>query len=122
MNAAGRWPRILLIAGLVAMVAGALDPLEGSIVIVAGAALAALGALLGRSRQRVLLGWAFVLVAVGVGTMWVMSAYGGLGGDTGRSLWWALVLIPYPVGWVMGLVGTIRTLRARTAGPAPSAA
>jgi MYXO-CTERM domain-containing protein len=122
VKAAGRWPRILVIVGLVAMVAGALDPLEGSIVIVAGAALAALGALLGRSRRRALLSWAFVLVGVGVGTMWVLSAYGGLGGDTGRSLWWALVLLPYPVGWVMGLVGTVKSLREGVAGAASSAA
>jgi MYXO-CTERM domain-containing protein len=104
------------------MVAGALDPLEGSIVIVAGAALAALGALVARSRRRALLSWAFVLVGIGVGTMWVLSAYGGLGGDTGRSLWWALVLLPYPVGWGMGLVGAIKSLREGVAGAASSAA
>ena len=122
MKGVARLSRILVIVGLAAMVVGVLDPLEGSIVILAGAFLATLGALIGRSRHRVLLSWSFVLVAVGVGAMWWMSALGGLGGETGRSYWWALVLLPYPVGWVMGLVGAIRRLREGTGGAAPSAA
>jgi hypothetical protein len=34
-----------------------------------------------------------------------MSALGGIGGDTGRSYWWALLFLPYPVGWIMALTG-----------------
>ena len=40
-----------------------------------------------------------------------MSALGGLGGESGRTIWWGLVLLPYPVGWVMGVIGAIRRLR-----------
>jgi hypothetical protein len=105
------WPRRLLIAGMVAMVAGALDPLEGSVVILLGSVLAAVGARLGRSRHRVLLYWSLILVSVGVGVMWGISAVGGFGGNTGRTLWWWLALVPYPVGWVMGLVGVVKSLR-----------
>ena len=104
------WPRILLIVGLVLMLLGAFDPLEGSLVILPGSAMVALGAFLGRSRHRRLLLWAFILLAVGVGALWAMSALGGLGGKTGRSMWWALVLLPYPIGWIMGLVGAILRL------------
>jgi len=111
LNKPSRWWRILVIAGLVAMLVGAADPLEGSLVILPGAGMVALGALLGKNRHRRFLAWAFVLVAVGVGTLWGLSAIGGLGGSNGRSLWWALVLLPYPVGWIMGLVGAVRTLR-----------
>ena len=111
MNGARQWSRNLIIVGLVAMVIGALDPLEGSLVILPGTGLVALGALLGHSRQRVLLNWSFVLAALGVGTMWGMSTLGGIGGNTGRSNWWALVLLPYPIGWIMGLVGAVRHLR-----------
>ena len=31
--------------------------------------------------------------------------------QTGRSMWLALLFLPYPVGWILGLVGTIQTLR-----------
>jgi hypothetical protein len=111
MDRVGLWSRLLVIVGLVAMVIGALDPLEGSLVILPGTALVALGARLGRSRHKVLLRWSIVLVAVGVGALWGLSALGGFGPPSGRSYWWALVLLPYPVGWIMGLVGAVWTLR-----------
>jgi len=111
MIARNKWSRILVIVGLVAMVVGALDPLEGSIVILAALGLVVIGELLMRSRHRIALSWSFLLVLLGVAAMWVMSAMGGIGGDTGRSSWWALVLIPYPVGWLCGLIFTVRRLR-----------
>ncbi len=52
------------------------------------------------------------------GALWGMSAIGGIGGSTGRSMWWALVLLPYPVGWVMGFAGVIRALREANGAPA----
>jgi hypothetical protein len=122
MNAASWWSRILVIMGLIAMVIGAIDPLEGSLVILPGTGLVALGALLGSSRHRILLYWSFFLVAVGVGALWGLSALGGFGGNSGRSNWWGLVLLPYPVGWVMGLVGAIRRLREGPGRSVPSTA
>ncbi len=113
------WSRILVIAGLVATLAGALDPLEGSIVILLGTSLLALAAWIGGSQHRRLLYWSFALVAVGVGALWGMSALGGVGGPTGRSMWWLLVLAPYPVGWVMAVIGAVRQLRG-TRRPAAS--
>lgn len=122
MNGASRWSRILVIVGLVAMVIGAIDPLEGSLVILPGVGLVTLGALLGKSRHRILLYWSFVLVAVGVGALWGLSALGGFGGNSGRSNWWGLVLLPYPVGWIVGLVGVIRRLREGSGRSVPSTA
>lgn len=104
------WPRVLLVLGLAGMLFGAIDPLEGSLVILPATGLVALGAHLGKSRWRALLYWALALVAVGVGAMWILSAFGGLGGSTGRSNWWALLLSPYAVGWIMGLVGAFLAL------------
>ena len=106
-----RWSRILAVVGLVAILVGAIDPLEGSLLILPGTGLLALAGWLGISQHRRLLYWSFALVAVGVGEVWGLSAIGGLGGSTGRSMWWALLLMPYPVGWVMALVGAIRGLR-----------
>jgi len=107
MNAATTWPRLLVAVGLAGMLIGAVDPLEGSLMILPGVGMVALGAFLGKSRRRILLFWAFALVAVGVAAMFVLSWFGGIGGNTGRSMWWALVILPYPVGWLTGLVGGI---------------
>jgi purine-cytosine permease-like protein len=112
MNARMLWSRILVIVGSIAMLLGAIDPLEGSLIILIGSGMVTLGTLLGGSRRRILRYWVwvFVLIAVGVGLMWGVSAFGGLGGTTGRSLWWGLVILPYPVGWIMGIIGLILRL------------
>jgi hypothetical protein len=93
------------------MVIGALDPLEGLVLILPGTGVAWFGAWRPGSRFRTLLAWAFGLVALGVAAMVAMTAAGGVGGRSGRSGWWALTAAPYPIGWVMGLVGAVRSLR-----------
>jgi len=104
------WPRVLAIVGLAGMLLGAIDPLEGSPIVLVGGTLAALAALLGKATHRRLLYWALGLVAVGVGAMWGLSAVGGVGGSTGRSMWWGLLVLPYGIGWIAGLVGAILTV------------
>lgn len=110
MNRRRLW-RLPVVIGLLAMLAGAVDPLEGSLLIFPGSALVALGALLGKSPRRRLLYVAFALVAAGVGAMFVLSSLGGTGGSSGRSNWWLLLVLPYPAGWVLSVVGAILTLR-----------
>ena len=95
------------------MVIGAIDPLEGSVLIWLGNALAALGAWLVKNRYQTWLICAWLLVTLGVGLLFGFSALGGFGGTTGRPLWWALVLLPYPIGWIMGLLGAARSLWER---------
>ena len=102
--------RRLVIAGLVLMVAGVLDPLEGSVVILGGTALSALGAFLSPSHYRLPV-TALAMTTVGVGALLGLSAIGGVGGNSGRSFWWLLLCVPYPAGWILGLVGATRTLR-----------
>ena len=97
----------LVIVGLVAMLLGAVDPMEGSLLILPGSALVAAGALLSNSPQRNALGGAFVLVAVGVGALFGLSAVGGVGGQSGHSMWWLLAVLPYPAGWLLGLGGVL---------------
>ena len=112
MKARVAWPRILAIPGGIAMLAGALDPLEGSVIIVAGSGLVALSTFLGDTRRGLRVYWicVFTLIAVGVGAMFALSAMGGVGGRTGRSSWWALPVLPYPVGWIMGMVSLVARL------------
>jgi len=112
MKESGRWPRTLVIVGFIALLLGIVDPMEGSIVILAGSALALAGALLGKSRHRKLIAWSFALVAIGVGALWGMSAIGGIGGSTGRSMWCPTPLkaagkyvspSPFPIRWTSSI-------------------
>jgi hypothetical protein len=107
MNTRNLCSRMLTIAGSIAMVAGAVDPLEGSLIILPGSGLVAFGMFLGQRERRVVAHrvLAFILIAVGVGAMWGLSAAGGLGGSSGRSMWWGLLILPYLIGWSMGIWG-----------------
>jgi hypothetical protein len=108
---ASRWARRLLLAGLIVIILGALDPLEGSIVILAAIALVTFMARRLDSRHARVLYVALVCAVVGIGALWGLSAVGGFGGTSGRSSLWALALVPYPVGWVMSIVGASKAWR-----------
>ena len=103
--------QVLVLLGFSAMVGGLLDPLEGSLIILPGIALVTIGAALTRSRHTRLLSSSLVFVTLGVAALWALSAVGGFGGTSGRSNWWALALLPYPLGWITGVVGAAKKLR-----------
>lgn len=121
MNRRSFWSRILVIVGGIAMLLGAIDPLEGSVLILTGSALVLIGAFLGQADRQWRLYWTvtFVLIAVGVGAMFALSAMGGIGGEGGHSIWWGVLILPYPVGWIMGIASLmlrlIRSIRDRKA-------
>jgi len=121
-NARSMWSRILVGVGGIAMLVGALDPLEGSLVILPGSGLVTLGTFLGHSGHRLLVYWIwiFAMIAFGVTALFAMSAFGGIGGATGHSMWWGLALLPYPVGWIIGIASLVRRLvsKARHRQPA----
>ncbi len=89
MNSRMLWSRLLKVVGGIAMLVGTLDPLEGSLLILPGSGLVALGVYLGGKDRRAVLcwAWAFVLIPVGVGALFGLSAVGGFGGKSGRSTW-----------------------------------
>jgi hypothetical protein len=97
--------KILTIAGGIGMLVGGLDPMEGSLLILPGSALLALGAGLGKEERRIISYrvWAFILVAIGFAAMWGLSAAGGFGGTSGRSMWWGALIVPMLAGWSMAL-------------------
>jgi hypothetical protein len=109
MNARELWSRILIIVGGIAMLVGALDPIEGSIVILPGSGLFAFGALLGQHERRLIAYrvWVFILIAVGVGAMWwgLPAIRRGFVGASGLSMWWEVLILPYLIGWSMGIWG-----------------
>jgi hypothetical protein len=104
MNARKLWSRILTTIGSIAMLIGALDPMEGSLVILPGSGLVALGTFLGQSERRWVAYrvWVFVLIAIGVGALWALP---DLGGKSGHSMWWGVLILPYLIGWSMGIWG-----------------
>ena len=105
------------------MALGSLDPLEGSLLILPGSGLVALGMYLGKRDRREIVYWfrVFVLIAIGVVAMFVLSAFGGIGGKGGHSIWWGIFLLPYPIGWLMalagGIAGLVRCHRSDQKGP-----
>lgn len=122
MDLAFRWPRTLRIVGTLCVIAGVLDPLEGSVVILMGGALLAVGAFLAKSRQRGLLVVALAMLVIGIGAMFWMSALGGIGGNTGRSMAWSVLLAPYAIGWALALVGAYRWFKEGPGGSAEAEA
>ena len=97
------------------MMLGTLDPMEGSVLILPGSGLVALGMFLGGKDHKTVLywTWVFILIAVGVGAMFALSAVGGIGGKSGHSIWWGVLILPYPAGWLMALAGGVAGLVRR---------
>ncbi len=106
------WSRILILVGGIAMLLGVVDPLEGSLLILPGSGMIALGLCVGKAERRLLRYWVwvFILIAVGVGALFGLSAVGGFGGTSGLSMWCGLLILPYPAGWLMGVAGAISAL------------
>lgn len=107
--------RVLIGLGALAMLVGAADPLEGSVVILPGSALVALGVFLAQAPRQVMQFWlaVFFMILLGISGMFVVSSFGGIGGTSGRSMWWGVFILPYPIGWLMALFGGIITLVRR---------
>jgi hypothetical protein len=99
-----KWTRVIYITGVVALIIGLIDPLEGSIVIAAGSLLIALATYLTHDRHRKLFLLSTILIAIGVSFLFYLSSLGGFGGSSKLSWWWGLLILPYPVGWIMAIV------------------
>jgi len=40
----------------------------------------------------------------------ILAVVGGIGGKSGHSMWWGVLILPYPVGWLMALAGAVIAL------------
>jgi hypothetical protein len=103
----GLWSRILIVLGSIGMLAGAIDPMEGSVLILPGSLIVALGTFFSQSERHLFAyrAWVFILIAIGVGALWGLSAVGSIGGKSGHSMWWGVLILPYLIGWSMGIWG-----------------
>jgi hypothetical protein len=88
------------------MLVGAADPLEGSLVILLGTGLVTLGTYLGSVERQLRIQWVLILllIAFGVGALWGLGA---LDLYRGHSRWWQVLILPYPIGWIMGIVSLV---------------
>ena len=102
--------QIAFIVGVVFFLLGTVDPLEGSILVALGAGVLAWVTYIAKEPHHKNYRIAASLIFIGVVALWILSAYGGFGGDTDRSNSWGWILIPYPVGWLMVLVLLFRRL------------
>lgn len=107
--------RILYYTGVTAILFGAIDPLEGSILIAAGATILSAVSLFTYDRHKTIFTVSTVGILIGVALMWFLSSLGGFGGNSGRPMWYGLFLIPYPLGWLTIVI----TLLVRLFKPKP---
>lgn len=99
-----KWIRIIYIIGVVSLIAGAIDPLEGSVLIVAGSSLIALSTYFLHDRHRKFFLAALLAIVIGVIALFYLSSLGGFGGNSALSWWWGTLILPYPLGWLASIV------------------
>ena len=101
------WSSAASVVGAVGLVIGSFDPMEGSALILPATGLLALGSYMRSESPRLIAyrTFGFVLVLIGVVALFGLSAIGGIGGSSGRSTWWALLILPYFAGWSIDIWG-----------------
>ena len=96
--------KLFYFAGIFGLIFGAIDPLEGSPIIIVGSILISLSSYLSHDKYRKKFIIASVLIIIGVSAMFILSVLGGFGGSSGLSPWWGLLIVPFPAGWLMTVI------------------
>lgn len=119
MNNTSKWLRIGFNIGVVLLVIGAIDPLEGSVVITAGSVLLAVVAWFLHDRHRKIFLTATLMILFGVFFLFYLSSLGGFGGSSSLPNWLGMLILPYPAGWLMIVVTlALRAFRKPSLPPA----
>jgi len=106
--------RIIYITGVIALIIGAIDPLEGSVVIAAGILLLTLATFMAHDRHWKIFMLSLILIAMGVFFLFYFSSLGGFGGNSTLSWWWGILILPYPIGWLVTIVLIVfRTIKKK---------
>jgi hypothetical protein len=98
-----QWNKVLFIIGIVAMIIGAIDPLEGSVIILVGSAFISLSTFLKKDMHRKIFLLSFLMIVIGVFSLFYLSSLGGFGSSSSLSWWWGLFILPYPLGWLISM-------------------
>ncbi len=105
--------RILYYAGVVAMILGAVYPLEGSVLILSGNLLLVISMYITNDRQRKQFLATLIMIAVGVFFIyftWSLREFGG----TSKLIWlWDILILLYPAGWIFAMVMLIIRVRQK---------
>ena len=99
-----KWTGVIYIIGVIALIIGILDPLEGSIVITVGSILVALSTYLTRDRYWKTFLISSIMIVFGVSFLFYLSSLGGFGGNSKLSWWWGILILPYPFGWLIAII------------------
>ncbi len=95
-----KWFKFFFILGVILLILGAIDPLEGSAVILLGSLTLAVTSHFLLDRHKQYFAFASICIAFGVISMFILTALGGFGGKSQISWWWGLFILPYPLGWL----------------------
>lgn len=98
--------RVLRILAVTLLLLGALDPMEGSVLIAAGSILLALHVHLSNDSRKRLFITASAMIIAGVFFLFFFSSLGGFGKGH-LSWWWGLFVLPYPMGWMITVISLL---------------
>lgn len=98
--------RVLRILAVTLLLLGALDPMEGSVLIAAGSILLALHVHLSNDSRKRLFITASAMIIAGVFFLFLFSSLGGFGKGH-LSWWWGLFVLPYPMGWMITVISLL---------------
>ena len=103
------WNKITFITGIVLFVLGTLDPLEGAPLIFTGSLLITISYFIKGNMRWKIFAATSTAIALGVFFLFFFSNLGGWGGHSKLSWWWALLVLPYPAGWLLNVILFIST-------------
>lgn len=101
-NSKSLWNRRFYVTGIILIIIGALDPMEGSILIELGTLLLTITTQLSKDRHKFLFLISTLLISVGFFSLWFVSSLGGF--DPKTEWWWLIFILPYPIGWLALIV------------------
>lgn len=107
MKESMHWTRILYTIGVVGLIIGSIDPLEGAVIILLGSMLIALATYLTKDIHHKLFSVTLIMIVIGVFFLFYLSSLGGFGGSSKLSWWWGILIIPYPIGWLISIITLI---------------
>lgn len=97
------WKGLLYTVGILNFFLGALDPLEGSVLIVVGSVLITVYKYMRGDRHKKGFLAGSLLITVGVAYMFWLSNLGGIGPNA-KPWAWGIPMALYPIGWVLTIV------------------
>jgi hypothetical protein len=112
MHLNSQWTRFVYILGIVSLLIGVIDPMEGSVLVLAGSAAITFSTFLNKDAYFKIFLVSFIMIAFGVFFLFYLSSIGGFAGGSSLSWWMGLLILPYPVGWLLTITMIIlKTLK-----------